>query len=178
MEARDPFTEIVNEANRALIVNNLGPIRPLIEFPVSTSGKRTFKFQSRWYDLHSWLEYSVLKDAAFCFNCRCFGTLVGSSEETFTKTGFRTWKKASGESGKLANHAKTQMHILSMERMQNFKSENQHIDVQLVGIAEASKTRKEQEREENRQIVQTIFDVVRHLAKQNTAFRPWAQRDK
>jgi hypothetical protein len=58
-----------------------------------------------------------------------------------------------------------------MERMQNFKSDNQHIDVQLVGIAEASKTRKEQEREENRQIVQTIFDVVRHLAKQNTAFR-------
>ncbi len=80
-------------------------------------------------------------------------------------------EKASGESGKLANHAKTQMHILSMERMQNFKSDNQHIDVQLVGIAEASKTRKEQEREENRQIVQTIFDVVRHLAKQNTAFR-------
>ena len=53
MEVRDPFTEVVNEANRDLIVNNLGPIRPLIEFPVSTSGKRTFKFQSRWYDLYS-----------------------------------------------------------------------------------------------------------------------------
>lgn len=58
-----------------------------------------------------------------------------------------------------------------MEHIQNFKSDNQHIDVQLVGIAEASKTRKEQEWEENRQIVQTIFDVARHLAKQNTAFR-------
>ena len=55
--------------------------------------------------------------------------------------------------------------------MQNFKSDNHHIDVQLVGIAEASKTRRQQEREENRQIVQTIFDVVRHLAKQNTALR-------
>ena len=55
--------------------------------------------------------------------------------------------------------------------MQNFKSDNQHIDVQLAVIAESSKTRKEQEREENRQIVQTIFDVVRHLAKQNTMFR-------
>ncbi len=54
--------------------------------------------------------------------------------------------------------------------MQNFKSDNQHIDVQLVDIAEASKTRKEQEQEENEQIVQMIFDVVRHLAKQNTAF--------
>ena len=62
------------------------------------------------------------------------------------------------------------MHILSMECMQNFKSDNQPIDEQLVGIAEASKTRKE-ERKENRRIVQTIFDVARHLAKQNTAFR-------
>ena len=58
-----------------------------------------------------------------------------------------------------------------MERIQNFKSDNQSFDEQLVGIAEASKTRKEEEREENRRIVQTIFDVARHLAKQNTAFR-------
>lgn len=55
--------------------------------------------------------------------------------------------------------------------MHNFISVNQPIDVQLVGIAEATKARKEKEREENRQVVQTIFDVVRHLAKQNCAFR-------
>ena len=48
---------------------------------------------------------------------------------------------------------------------------NRPIDDQLVGIAEATKARKEKEREENRQVVQTIFDVVRHLAKQNCAFR-------
>ena len=41
------------------------------------------------------------------------------------------------------------MHILSMERMQNFKSDNQPIDAQLVGTAETSKTRKEEERKEN-----------------------------
>ena len=68
-------------------------------------------------------------------------------------------EKASGESGKLASHAKTQMHILSMERMQNFKSDSQPIDEQLVGIAEASKARIEEERKENRRIVQTIFEL-------------------
>ena len=73
-----------------------------------------------------------------------------AQKKRLQKTGFRTWKKASGESGKLANHAKTQMHILSMERMQNFKSDNQPVDEQLVGLAEASKTRKEEERKENR----------------------------
>ena len=55
--------------------------------------------------------------------------------------------------------------------MHSFLSINQPIDVQLVGIAEATRARKEKEREENRQVVQTIFDVVRHLAKQNCAFR-------
>lgn len=55
--------------------------------------------------------------------------------------------------------------------MHNFNSVNQPIDVQLVGIIEATKARKEEEKEENRQVVQTIFDVVRHLAKQNCAFR-------
>lgn len=75
MEVRDPSTEIINEANRALVVKELGPIRPVIEFPESTQGKRNFKFQARWYDIFSWLEYSLQKDAAFCFYCRCFGTL-------------------------------------------------------------------------------------------------------
>ena len=61
--------------------------------------------------------------------------------------------------------------------MQNFKSDNQPIDLQLVGIAEASKTRKEEERKENRRIVQTIFDVTQHLAKQITAFRGHDETD-
>ena len=55
--------------------------------------------------------------------------------------------------------------------MHDFVSVNRPIDDELVGIAEATKARKEKRREENRQVVQTIFYVVRHLAKQNYAFR-------
>lgn len=75
VNVRDPVTEVINEANRALVINNLGAIRPVIEFPASTIGSRIFKFQSRWYNLFPWLEYSREKDAAFCFYCRCFGKL-------------------------------------------------------------------------------------------------------
>ena len=74
LEARDPATDVVNEATRAFIVSS-GPIRPIIDFPKSTIGSRDYKFQSRWYDEFEWLEYSVAKDAVFCFYCRCFGTL-------------------------------------------------------------------------------------------------------
>ena len=62
------------------------------------------------------------------------------------------------------------MHHLSMERIHNFRTAKR-IDVQLNDAAEAMHSRKEKEREENRSIVQVIFDVVRHLAKQNSAFR-------
>ena len=57
-----------------------------------------------------------------------------------------------------------------MERIHNFRT-TKPIDVQLNDAAEAMHSRKEKEREENRSIVQVIFDVIRHLAKQNSAFR-------
>jgi hypothetical protein len=62
------------------------------------------------------------------------------------------------------------MHALSAERMQCFKTATP-IDVQLNKEAEEVRGRKEQERFENRHIVETVFDVVRHLAKQNGSFR-------
>ena len=95
---------------------------------------------------------------------------VGCSDETFIKSGFRNWKHASGKTGKLAKHAKSRMHLLSLERMQNFKTATP-VDIQLNEAAREMRERQERERSENRRIVEVIFDVVRHLAKQNVAFR-------
>lgn len=63
------------------------------------------------------------------------------------------------------------MHTFSQERIHNFTSINQPIDVQLVEIAEATKAMKGKEGEENRQVGQKIFDAVRHLMKQKSIFR-------
>ena len=71
---RDPSSEIVCEANRAFVVES-GPIRPIIDFPASEMSGRKFKFQKKWYDQYGTLEYSLSKDAAFCYSCRCFGAL-------------------------------------------------------------------------------------------------------
>ena len=73
-EGRDPSCEIVNEANRAFVVES-GPIRPIIDFPQSEQAGRRFKFPKKWYEEFNWLEYSVSKDVAFRFTCRCFGSL-------------------------------------------------------------------------------------------------------
>ena len=74
------------------------------------------------------------------------------------------------KTGKLAKHAKSRMHLLSLERMQNFKTVTP-VDIQLNEAAREMRERKERERSENRHIVGVIFDIVRHLAKQNVAFR-------
>ena len=52
----------------------------------------------RLYDLFSWLEYDIVKDAAFFHTCRR-GQAIGMEttyhkEDVFTRTGFRNWKKA------------------------------------------------------------------------------------
>jgi len=39
------------------------------------------------------MEYSVQKDAIFCYPCHIFAVTSGDNEETFTKTGFNNWKK-------------------------------------------------------------------------------------
>ena len=74
-DTRDPSREVVNESNRSLVVG-YGAIRPVInEYPKTACGKRTFSFQSCWYELYPWLEYSEKNNAVFFFYCRCFGTL-------------------------------------------------------------------------------------------------------
>ena len=62
------------------------------------------------------------------------------------------------------------MHLLSLERMQDFKTVTP-VDIQLNEAEREMRERKERERSENCHIVGVIFDIVRHLAKQNVAFR-------
>ena len=72
---RDPATEKIHNDNRTCAVQ-LGPIRrSIIEFPQSNQGSKKYQFSKNWYNEFEWIEYSLSQDAAFCFLCRCFGTL-------------------------------------------------------------------------------------------------------
>ena len=80
-------------------------------------GKQNWSFNPKWFTTHSWLEYSVKRDAAFCFACRHFNVKGGKNEDVFTKDGFSDWKHASGmsETGILEGHAKCLTHTLVMQ---------------------------------------------------------------
>ena len=61
------------------------------------------------------------------------------------------------------------MNLLSVDRMQNFQLVTP-IDIQLNEEARDIR-RQEKEKLENCHIIEVIFDAIRHLAKQNIAFR-------
>ena len=50
------------------------PVQPRMKFPSTTVGNKKRSFNSDWYKNYKWLEYSVQKDAAFCYPCRFFAT--------------------------------------------------------------------------------------------------------
>ena len=51
------------------------PTQPAnISFPATIMGSKKRSFNPEWYRQYSWLEYSIEKDAAFCFACRFFGS--------------------------------------------------------------------------------------------------------
>ena len=53
-----------------------GPFQPLLSsFPKNdalVAAKDTYKFVGKWYIEYRMIEYSVIKDAGFCFVCRLF----------------------------------------------------------------------------------------------------------
>ena len=77
---------------------------------------------------------------------------------------------ATGATGRLEKHVKSRAHQLSREKA-IFRKARIPINFQL-SQEEASRMSKiEAEKEENRKIVEVIFDVVRHISLQNEAFR-------
>lgn len=67
----------------------------LAQYPMSYFKFQMRAFNSKWYDSFVWLEYSVEKDAAFCYCCRLFGkqhTRINSDK--LQSQGYKNWKKA------------------------------------------------------------------------------------
>jgi hypothetical protein len=58
-------------------------------------GKNHRRFQSSWNKMFNWLEYSPIKDAAYCLPCYLFGKKPTGrpGANAFTIEGFRNWKK-------------------------------------------------------------------------------------
>jgi len=86
--------DIRDDVRRAYLVK--GPTKPFgYNFPKKQNDKRVFL--EIWLTKHDWLEYSVAKDAAFCFYCFLFKQKpleTHFGHDAFSKEGYRNWKNA------------------------------------------------------------------------------------
>lgn len=169
-ELDDPCQDLPKNRLEKLARISRGPHHPCLStYPVKTVGKgrnsRNRSFKSTWFEYYKWLEYSVVKDAAYCFACRCFAlndsSATGSIENAFTTTGFSSWHKAHEM---FKTHEKSRCHASSMVGWENFNA-SKPVDVMLDDAKEAELKEKEKRRLENHKYMSRLIDIVRLLAK-------------
>ena len=136
-------------------------------FPARLFGTKCRSFNPDWYRSHRWLEYSVERDAAFCFPCRMFAPRSGRTDPAFTRNGFRDWKHATGERGSLNEHRRSATHKESVVTWEQFKLNVQHGTT--IGQRLDNLGRKIVK--ENRHYVKTLAEIILHCAMQDVAMR-------
>ena len=144
------------------------PCQPTrIVFPSTYFSGKARSFNPAWYKQWPWLEYSVSKDAAFCYPCRMFSTSVSAStsrpEKTFSKTGFRDWKHATGAKGILTSCLSHKEAVVAWEQ---FQSTQQRGSVaELLGNVRAEQIQRK------KHYIKTIAEVLLLCSKQEIEIR-------
>ena len=122
-------------------------------------------FQLNWYTLFPWIEYSMERDAVFCFPCRFFGV---SPDKTFTCSGFRDWKHARGKEGTLTFH--DSMCSKHKEAVLNYKQYKSSIEDE-TSIAVQLDRERLKNIQDNRQYVKTLLECLLYCAQQGIPLR-------
>ncbi len=121
-------------------------------------------FRVHWYQKFLWLEYSVQRDAAFCFPCRRFLSQV-TKEKAFTSIGYRNWKAALGDKKKgFCQHESTAAHISAMVMWSEYKKRCE------LGQS-VSTLVNDKQLERNRYYVSSVVQVVQFIISNELAVR-------
>ncbi|XP_073445537.1 zinc finger MYM-type protein 1-like [Dendrobates tinctorius] len=111
--------------------------------------------------LRTWMVYSPLKEALFCFCCRLFSTGLSSFSAA---EGFRNWWKLNP---KVHEHEDSTSHaqaFLYWKELEIRLAEGKTINKAMEGVIE-------KETKKWRKILARLLDIVRFLSKQNLALR-------
>ena len=128
-------------------------------------------FRSQWYEKYNWLEYSVDKDAAFCFSCRNFSIVnTGQSKDTFSVSGFTDWNKALANKRGFHGHETSSDHIAAEQAYRTYMTEKP-VNYQVSEVAARQASEKSIQIERNRRVIGRLFDVIRLLGRLGMPFR-------
>ena len=138
--------------------------RPVLpSYRKTAFGNQNRSFSTTLYEKYSFIEYSVLRDAVYCFPCRFFGNKSGHSQEiSFTVKGFNNWKKCE----RLLEHSNCKHHKDSVVAWMAYKSTAVAGSVvqQQIGY-HASLVR------ENREYMKSLARIALFCGRQNIALR-------
>lgn len=122
VEAESEGVETESESNAPSDISPFGTFKniepqvlrlpPGHQFPVNAERR---KFQRRWLTDYVWIEYSISRDAIFCYACRQFSPRQ-ERDNVFKETGFSHWKSALDSGKGIKKHQSCAMHVTSMAR--------------------------------------------------------------
>ena len=136
-------------------------------------GTKKRSFNPDWFKTYNWLEYSVKRDAAFCFPCRHFSTASGRVEDTFTKAGFRDWKHARGKEGILQGHVSCFTHIQAMSNWHDYKLNEE----QGTSVANCLDSARTEQIRLNRHYLRSVAEVILLCSRLEIALRGHDESD-
>ncbi|KAK1398788.1 TTF-type domain-containing protein [Heracleum sosnowskyi] len=134
--------------------------------PATEFGTQRRRFQASWFNIFKWLEYSVSKDAAFCFPCYLF-EIDASSQHAFTIDGFKSWKRVNdNERCAFLVHIGTSNspHKKAIKSYERLKNVTRHID-NVINCQSLEEVKK------NRLRLRATIEGVRYLSLQACALR-------
>ncbi|KAK1387888.1 TTF-type domain-containing protein [Heracleum sosnowskyi] len=147
----------------------LGPCQPQLrrdQYPATEFGTQRRRFQASWFNTFKWLEYSVSKDAAFCFPCYLFES-DASSQHAFTIDGFKSWKRVNdNERCAFLVHIGTSNspHKKAIKDYEGLQNVTRHID-KVINCQSLEEVKK------NRLRLRATIEGVRYLSLQACALR-------
>ncbi|KAK1385404.1 Repressor of the inhibitor of the protein kinase-like protein [Heracleum sosnowskyi] len=147
----------------------LGPCQPQLrrdQYPATEFGTQRRRFQASWFNTFKWLEYSVSKDATFCFPCYLFES-DASSQHAFTIDGFKGWKRVNdNERCAFLVHIGTSNspHKKAIKFYEGLKNVTRHID-KVINCQSLEEVKK------NRLHLRATIEGVRYLSLQACALR-------
>ena len=148
------------------------PAQPIkTRYPSTMFSNVSRCFNPAWFKSFQWLEYSVEKDACFCYPCRLFGSVnaIGSSrpETAFTSTGFKDWKHATGKKGILVCHSNSFSHKESMVAWEQYRITSE----QGTSILNRINSSWETTLANNQHYIKTIAEILLFCSRQEIGIR-------
>jgi hypothetical protein len=141
------------------------PIQTIINFPRRKICEKQRSFQSSWYKVYPWIEYSIQLDAIFCFFCRHFTSSISREkhQDVLIATGYNNWKNISGMAKK---HNSVDSYKTSLAKYQGYISSKS-----IGAVTTQMNSHVEENINKNREVLKSVICSVLYCARQDIGLR-------